>query len=55
MMLMLYSGYGTKVGKGLSDSKGIPVSSLKADPVVVHELLSTVVTKQEAAPPALVG
>ncbi|HLQ07111.1 MAG TPA: glycosyltransferase family 2 protein [Nitrososphaerales archaeon] len=54
-VLMLYSGYGRKAGRGLSDSKEIPVSAVKADPFVVHEFLSTVVTKQEAAPPALVG
>ncbi|MDA4127243.1 MAG: glycosyltransferase [Thaumarchaeota archaeon] len=52
-VLMMYSGYARKAGRAPSDSKVVPASALKADQVGVHELLSTVVSKEEAEPPAI--
>ncbi|HEV2137813.1 MAG TPA: glycosyltransferase family 2 protein [Nitrososphaerales archaeon] len=54
-VLMMYSGYGRKVRGASLETYRVPVSALKADPVRVHELLSTVVSTEEAALKPLVG
>ncbi|MDA4119911.1 MAG: glycosyltransferase [Thaumarchaeota archaeon] len=54
-VLMMYNGYGRKVGRAPSEFVRAPVSALRADPVRVHELLSTVVSTEEAALKPLVG
>ncbi|MDA4119691.1 MAG: hypothetical protein OK436_03795, partial [Thaumarchaeota archaeon] len=55
LVLMMYNGYGRKVGRASSEIDRAPVSALKADPVRVHDLLSTVVSTEEAALKPLVG
>jgi hypothetical protein len=54
LVLMMYNGYGRKAGRPSSWSKVVPVSALRADQVGVHELLSTVVSTEEVAPPTIV-
>lgn len=53
-VLMMYGGYRRRMTTTRSESVRAPVSALKADPVSVHEFLSTVVSTEVAAPPALV-
>jgi cellulose synthase/poly-beta-1,6-N-acetylglucosamine synthase-like glycosyltransferase len=54
LVLMMYGGYGRKPGRSPSENKVVLVSALKADQVGVHELLSTVVSTEVAAPPTIV-
>lgn len=54
-VLMMYNGYGRKAGTAPSEIDRAHVSALKADPALVHELLSTVVSTEEAGLKPLVG
>jgi cellulose synthase/poly-beta-1,6-N-acetylglucosamine synthase-like glycosyltransferase len=54
LLLMIYSGYRRNRERPSSDGKVVPITALKADQVGVHELLSTVVSTEEVAPPTII-